>query len=124
MGRGKRGVAVHDRITNSVFERMCGNGYTLVERNKCYNSSFGEGELDVLAIKKDHRGRKYAVIVEVKTKKQSSSLKKARSQLERGCRKVRELYGKRTRCFKMFVYRDRGRLNHRLDRPYVVEWVR
>tara|TARA_Y100000310_G_C20684155_1_gene817908 strand:+ start:2795 stop:3175 length:381 start_codon:yes stop_codon:yes gene_type:complete len=126
MGCRKKKVTIHDRITNAVFDRMRGNGYGIIAKNRCYNSSLGdgEGEFDVLAVKANNDSIKYAVIVEVKTSKHGRSIKKARSQLERGCRKVKELYGKRTRCFKMFVYGNKGKLNYKLDRPYSVEWLR
>ena len=130
MGRGKRAMRTHDQITEVVFDRLCGNGYGIVTKNREYTISEGDREFDVLAIKVNNDHINYAIIIEVKTNKHGRSSKKARSQLEKGCKAVRMLYGRNVRCFKLFVYQDKAKYHNedpnwdRKLKPYLVEWFR
>jgi len=126
MGRGKRTMQIHERLILSVLERMQGNGYSGVVQNWHYTSipSQVDGEFDILAIKSEQGEVRYAIIVEVKSTKHRRAWKKAVSQLEKNCRRVRELYGPQVRCFKLFIYQNKQRLRKGLDRPYFIEWVR
>ncbi len=127
MGKKKNRVSIHDKLTEKVFERMSSNGeYATIVQNQYYSGHGGgkDGEFDILAMVLRDKMIKYVVIVEIKSTKKRRSHEKAINQLEKGCRKVNELYGKEVRCFKLFIYGHKQRLKEDLEKPYYVEWVR
>jgi hypothetical protein len=121
---------VHERVVDCLVDRMSCDGYYSVGSNIFFTNlkyeKCPDGEFDVRGLKGDFegKGRRYAVIVEVKQSDRSGNRRKAASQLEKCERAIKDEYGERVRVFKIYAFSDKSLRENRPEKPYQLRWIR